>query len=321
MEQLLNDLLDISRITLNRFELKRRPVELATVIHEVLEMYQPVADRYKHNVIVDMPSESILINGDPVRLTQIFGNLLNNAYKYTQPYGRIKVTVTHSGKEVVISIKDTGIGISQEMLGYIFNTFAYQNRTLDRSMRGLGIGLMLVKQLVEMHGGSVQALSSGLNKGSEFIVKLPVMVEHARNDTAFMLTTTTQPRPRRVLVVDDNKDSADSLFMLLKIAGHEVKTAYDGLQAIAVAEQFRPEVILLDIGMPEMNGYDTCRYIRQQEWGKHIIIAALTGWGQEEDKRKSMEAGFNFHLVKPASLETLMPLLAEIPGKTGTYSN
>ena len=250
----------------------------------------------------------------PVRLGQVFGNLLNNACKYTDRGGRVWVIVKPQGNEVVVTVKDTGVGIPTEMLPDIFKMFTQVDRSLERTQSGLGIGLTLVKRLVELHGGTVTAHSGGLNRGSEFIVRLPILIgiqtalpvpEPTRDDTP-------PAAPRRVLVVDDNRDSAMSLSMLMKLTGSQTQTAFDGEEAVEQAAAYNPDLILLDIGLPKMNGYDACRAIRNEPWGKDIVIIALTGWGQDEDRRKSAEAGFNGHLVKPVDHAALVKVLAEL---------
>jgi CheY-like chemotaxis protein len=247
-----------------------------------------------------------------MRLAQVFSNLLNNACKYTEPKGHVWITAQRQGSEVVVRIKDTGIGIPAEQLESIFQMFRQVDQTLERSRGGLGIGLTLVRQLVELHDGAVTAASKGLGHGSEFTVRLPICVGTPEEQTQEPLVPARPMTGRRVFVVDDNPDAAQSLAMLLKMAGNTTETANDGMQAVQRAATYRPEVILLDIGLPRMSGYDVCRAIRAQPWGKDIVIVALTGWGQEEDRRKSKEAGFNGHLVKPADYSALMKLLAEL---------
>ena len=275
-------------------------------------------------------ASSIYLNADPTRLAQVVGNLLNNACKFTDKGGRIWLTVerepprsppSQGGAEggiAVIRVRDSGMGIAADQLPHIFDMFMQVDTLLERSVSGLGIGLTLVKALVERHEGTVEAHSSGLGQGSEFVVRLPIMVEAPKpppsEPTASQPTTTTG---RRILVVDDNWDSAESLAMLLQIAGNETHTAHDGLEAVEAAERFRPDVVLLDIGLPQLNGYDVCRRIREQPWGKTMVLVALTGWGQEEDRNKSKDAGFDAHLVKPVDYGALMKLLASLPLEEG----
>jgi CheY-like chemotaxis protein len=254
----------------------------------------------------------VYLNADPVRLTQVISNLLNNACKFTQPRGRIRLAAERQDSDVVVSVRDTGIGIPADQLSSIFEMFTQIDRSLERTRGGLGIGLTLVKQLVEMHGGTVEAHSEGVGMGSEFLVRLPILVgpkPHPSEEPA--QGEERAPRaPLRFLVADDNRDAADSLALLLRTTGGEVHTAYDGQEAVEAATRLRPDVILLDIGMPRLNGHDACRRIRKEAWGKNVVLVAVTGWGQEEDRRKSNDAGFDGHLVKPVQYDALLSLLA-----------
>lgn len=313
MERLVEDLLDISRISRNQLELRKQSVDLVSSMHDVLEACSALARQFNHEITVSLPDEPVILDGDVVRLNQIFSNLLTNACKYTPPNGRIFLDVKLRGKLVVVSVKDNGIGIPSEMLPKVFTMFAQGTQELVRAQDGLGIGLTLVKQLVEMHGGWVEAFSEGLGKGSEFVIRLPVSQTHTDTKPLVAVAVKRAPVSRRVLVVDDQEDNANSLSSLLRVAGHNAKVAYDGNAAIAEAKEFRPELILLDIGMPDMNGFEACRCIREEAWGKDLKIMALTGWGQEEDHEKSMAAGFDGHLVKPVSLTALTEILASLP--------
>ena len=306
--RLVDDLLDLSRITHNRLELRRSDVELGAVIHQAVEASRPLAEAMKHEVRVVIPSEPIHVDGDPVRLTQVFGNLLNNSAKYTSPGGKIEIKAERKGDEAVVTVKDNGAGIPPEKLDSIFEMFTQVEGSLERSQGGLGIGLTLVRRLVQMHGGWIQARSEGEGKGSEFVVRLPVM--EARPAAKPEPVPAKQPvQSRRILIVDDNVDSADSLALLLNMTGNETLTVHDGQAALDAADRHRPEVVLLDIGLPGLNGYEVARRIRDQPWGKNIVLIALTGWGQEEDRRRSQEAGFDGHLVKPVNYLALMTLL------------
>jgi CheY-like chemotaxis protein len=271
-----------------------------------------MAEGLRHDVSVSLPPEPIVLHADPIRLAQVVSNLLHNACKYTEPGGRIWLSAQRQGSDVLVSVKDTGIGIQSELLPRVFDMFTQADETLDRSRGGLGIGLTLSKQLVEMHDGAIEALSDGPGLGSEFVVRLPLVVE------ARVEPRPEMPRPgappataRRILVVDDNKDSAQSLATLLRITGHETRTAYDGLAAMEAAQEFRPELALLDIGLPGLDGFEVCRRIREQPWGKSATLVALTGWSQDEDRRRSQDAGFDHHLVKPVDYGALMTLLGE----------
>ena len=310
--RLVDDLLDLSRITHNRIELRKRPVELASVLRQAILAAQPLADAARHTIEVNVPSEPIYLHADPVRLTQVFGNLLNNSCKYTPPGGTIRVTAQRDDHSAVVTVTDTGIGIPRDKLASIFDMFAQVDQSLEQSQGGLGIGLTLVKRLVEMHGGSVEAQSAGEGLGSAFVVRLPAPLDVAHVAPPAASEIQTSGATHRILVVDDNEDSADSLAMLLQLTGHEVFTAHDGHSALDAAEQQRPDVVLLDIGLPALSGYDVCRRIRQEPWGKTMVLIALTGWGQDEDRRRSQEAGFDGHLVKPVDHTRLLALLATL---------
>ncbi|MFO0808523.1 MAG: PAS domain S-box protein, partial [Gemmataceae bacterium] len=301
MARLLDDLLDVSRITHNKLELRKDRVQLSAVIQSAIETSRPLLDNRQQELAVTVPPEPVYLDADPVRLAQVFSNLLNNAAKYSEPGGHIQITCERPGSDVVVSVKDDGIGFAAEMVPRLFDIFSQSPRALERSQGGLGIGLSLVRRLVELHGGSVEAHSEGPGKGSEFIVRLPVLVEKVVQEAVPPSSKGEQVSVAkyRLLVVDDLKDSADSLAMLLKMLGHEVHTAYDGEDAIIAAEKFHPEVVLLDIGMPKLDGHDACRRIRQEPWGKGMYVVALTGWGQEDDRRRTEDAGFNHHMVKP----------------------
>ena len=306
--RLVDDLLDISRITHNRIELRKTRVELAASIEQAVEASRSLAEESGHKIEVVVPRESIYVNADPVRLTQVVDNLLNNSCKYTPPGGRISVTAKREGNEAVITVADSGIGIPPENLSTIFDMFTQIDGSIERSRGGLGIGLTLVKRLVEMHAGSIEAKSAGEGKGSEFIVRLPVMVEAAKAAPAAKLEH-EPAKTYRILVVDDNQDAATSLSTLLQMTGHETFTAFDGPTALEAMERHRPEVVLLDIGLPAINGYEVCRRARAQPWGGDATFIALTGWGQEEDRRRTQEAGFDSHLVKPVEFGALIAQL------------
>ena len=319
MARLLDDLLDVSRITRNKLELRKTRVTLASVVQTALETSRPLIDEAGHALTVALPPEPVYLDADPVRLAQVFSNLLNNAAKYTLDGGRVRLSAERQEGEVVISVKDTGTGIIPEMLPHVFEMFSQTKRALEQSKGGLGIGLWLVKTLIEMHGGSVEAYSDGPGQGSEFVVRLPLAAEDLVPDAVPPSGEDEQWRGRkyRVLVVDDRKVTANILAKLLRKKGHEVHTAYDGEEAIIAAERLRPDVILLDIGMPKMNGYDVCRRIRNQPWGHGMYIVAQTGWGQEGDRRRSEDAGFNCHLVKPVQPAALMKLFNSMTAQRG----
>jgi PAS domain S-box-containing protein len=310
MVRLVDDLLEVSRISGGKIALQWEPVELAKVAQDAVETSGPVIEAGRHEVTLAVPPEPVMVKGDVVRLTQVVANLLNNASKYTPEGGHIWLTVESQNGTGVIRVRDNGVGIPAEMLAKVFDLFTQVNATLKRSQGGLGIGLALVKRLVEMHGGSVEAHSEGEGRGAEFVVRLPLV--QADGATAVPRQIRAQPAgltPRRILVVDDHVDAADSLSMLLSMSGHEVRTAYDGHTGLEQAAEFRPEVIFLDLGMPGMDGYETARRVRQLQGMENIKLVALTGWGQEEDRRRSQEAGFDAHIVKPVSPAALQELM------------
>lgn len=313
MVRLVDDLLDVSRITRGKLDLRRAQVQLSAVVSNAIETTRPLIDHMSHELTVTLPKMPILVDADLTRLAQVFSNLLNNSAKYTDRGGHIWLTAERKGSEVVVSVKDTGIGIAADQLPHIFVMFSQVDRSLERSQGGLGIGLTLVKRLVEMHGGRIEARSAGLGKGAEFVVRLPVAVEIVGRQSATENKEPMAPKSSlRILIVDDNRDTADSLALLLRIMGHETRTAYDGQTGVTAAAEFRPAVMLLDIGLPQLNGYEACRRIRKQSWGKSAILIAVTGWGQDEDRRRSHEAGFDHHLVKPVDPQELMRMLADL---------
>jgi signal transduction histidine kinase len=314
MSRLIDDLLDVSRISRGKIELRRDRIKLSQAIHDAVESSRPLIDQQGHQLTVTLPPQPIVLNGDLTRLAQVFLNLLNNAAKFTGRGGRIDLTAERQGNYVVVSVKDTGMGIPAANLTSIFEMFSQVENALSRSHGGLGIGLCLVKRLVELHEGQVEARSDGQDKGSEFLVRLPIAAEsssvyQSSDDKNELAIPTSQ---LRILVVDDNRDAAFSLTELLNEMGNTTCVAHDGEEAVEAAGRFRPDVMLLDIGLPKMNGYDVAHAIRQRPWGKSIILIAVTGWGQEEDKRKSKEAGFDRHMVKPMEPRILMELIAEI---------
>jgi len=315
MVHLIDDLLDLSRVSRGKIELRKERVELAKVVRQSVETSRPLIDASGHDLTITMPPGAIYVDADVTRLAQVFSNLLNNAAKYTERGGRIRFSVKRQGGQVVMSVKDNGMGIPAHMLPKVFEMFTQVDRHLERSQGGLGIGLSIVQRLVEMHGGSVGVQSDGPGMGSEFTVQLPVVLSVAQpnggdEEAAYAL------RGRKVLVVDDNVDAAKSLAVMLKLMGNEAKTAHDGLEAIEVAATCRPDLILLDIGMPRLNGHETAKRIRQQPWGKDVVLVALTGWGQDEDRHKSNDAGFDAHLVKPIEPATLEKLLSNLRANT-----
>ncbi|MGH7584522.1 MAG: hybrid sensor histidine kinase/response regulator, partial [Gemmatimonadales bacterium] len=312
--RLVDDLFDVARINHNRLALRRERVDLAEVLRQAVDGARPLVDALGHTLTVSIARVGMPLLADPVRLAQVFGNLLNNACKYTPTGGRIELAATVDDGHAVVRVRDSGAGIPGEMLSRIFESFVQLERSLERSHGGLGIGLTLVKRLVEMHGGSVSAASDGPDRGSEFVVRLPLL--HAAADAkAVRNSVAPAVRARRILVVDDNRDGAESLAAVLRLSGHETALAHDGMEALAVGAAFRPELILLDIGLPRLDGFETCRAIRDSGWGADVNVVALTGWGQEAHRRRSEEAGFDAHLVKPVDHAALANLIADMaPG-------
>jgi CheY-like chemotaxis protein/two-component sensor histidine kinase len=316
MVRLVDDLLDVSRISQNKMELRRARVLLADVVSSAVETARPVIEAAGHKLEISLPSEPVHLDGDLTRLAQVFSNLLTNSAKYTDHGGRIWLSAEHRGDDIVVSVRDNGIGIPADAIPRIFDMFSQVERSNERSTGGLGIGLALVKGLVEMHGGTVVAASDGPGRGCAFSVRLPVMSNFAEASTAipFDKDQFATSSGRRILVVDDNRDSANSMAMMLKLLGNDVVTAHDGVAALETARDFRPEVILMDLGMPRLNGYEATQRLRQQTDGPRAIIIALTGWGQEGDRALSKAAGCDGHLVKPVSLPDLEKLLTELEG-------
>ena len=311
MTRLIDDLMDLSRISQGKIVLQKARLRLAMVVQHAVETSRPLIEQQGHELVLDVPNDSIFVDGDDTRLCQVLTNILNNAAKYTDRGGRIRLGVDRQGSEAVVVVEDNGVGIPAPMLPKVFDMFTQVDRSLEKSQGGLGIGLNIVKRLVEMHGGTIGVESDGHGMGSRFTVRLPVVqavTENTPDDATGEKATSAAPR--RILVVDDNRDGADSLAEMLSIMGNEMQTAHDGAQAVEGAASFRPDVILMDIGMPKLNGYEACRRIREQAWGKNIVIVACTGWGQEDDKKKSQEAGFDFHMVKPVDPAALVKLLA-----------
>ncbi|HVQ42690.1 MAG TPA: PAS domain S-box protein [Vicinamibacterales bacterium] len=313
MVRLVDDLLDVNRVMHNRLELRPVDIDIALVIHQAVEMSQPLIDNAGHHLRVILPAEPLFLHADPVRLTQVFANLLNNSCKYTPAGGQLQISAERDGDHAVVRVKDTGAGIPSDQLEKIFNMFNQVDRSPERAQGGLGIGLTLVRRLAEMHGGSVHAQSDGHGKGSEFIVRLPALAQAPQAEKSQAPAAAAAAKRRRVLIVDDNRDAADALAMLLRHTGHDAFVAYDGKAALAAAETDRPDVILLDIGLPGMSGHDVCRQVREQPWGRNIRMIALTGWGQEEDRRKSTEAGFDGHLVKPVDIAAVLEQFQRAP--------
>lgn len=318
MVRLIDDLLDVSRISTGKLELRKERVLLRDAIHSAVDTARHVIEAAGHHLHLELPEQPIYLDADPMRLAQVFANLLNNAAKYTDRGGRIWLRASRHDGVLHVSVRDTGMGIPPEALSSVFEMFTQLDPSLSKSQGGLGIGLMLVKQLLDLHGGSIEARSDGVGKGAEFIVRMPVAPAPGAAPSPANDEEQIEEAPAccRVLIADDNRDAAESMSMLLQMMGHEVRTAYDGIHALKVAEEFRPHLVLLDIGMPLMNGYETARRIREQPWGQKMRLVAITGWGQEADKRQAVQAGFDRHFTKPVHPSEVIKLIAEFREET-----
>ena len=315
MARLLDDLLDVSRVREGRIELRMETLDVRSVMRSAAQAAGPLIESRNHTLTVVDPESEILVRADPVRLEQVLGNLLNNAAKYTDPGGQIHMSAEKIAGEAVIRVRDSGVGIEPLMIPRVFDLFVQAERRTELSAGGVGIGLSVVKKLVELHGGHVEAISAGAGRGSEFIVGLPAVERRPGERVSTDVQARPSPlarAPLRVLLVDDNADSADGLAMLLELQGHETRVAYDGESALETARSFRPHAALLDIGMPSMDGYELARRLRAAPETKETMLVAMTGWGQEEDQRKGREAGFAHHLVKPFEPSAIEKVLADV---------
>ncbi len=310
MALLLDDLLDIARITQGKLQLKKEIVALSDVVDAAVEAIRPALNAKNHKLSLCLPTETVLLDADPLRLSQILSNLLMNAAKYSDVGSHIEVAGTVQGNTLSLSVKDAGIGIAAESIAGIFEMFSQVESVAGRSDGGLGIGLALVKGLTELHDGTVEARSDGLGLGSEFIVRLPLAPRHPAASPLVPDPALAAPVRRRILIADDNKDAAESLSILLELAGHEVRIAHLGRAALSLAQEFRPDTALLDIGMPDLSGYEVAEDLRRQPWGTRIQLIALTGWGQENDRRRALAAGFDHHLIKPIDPDQLEGVIA-----------
>ena len=307
--RLVDDLMEVSRITRGRVPLHLQSVTIEEVVDRAVETSRPLIDAARHVLAIEMPQETLVVRGDPVRLAQVLSNLLNNAAKYTDPGGRITLSARREHDHVVLVVRDDGLGMTTEEVERAFDLFSQAEHTLGRSAGGLGIGLTLVRSLVEMHGGTVVARSAGLGQGSEFEVRLPIGDGEDGEAHAQDAAPRGSPVQLRFLVVDDNREQADSLAMLLRMTGHAVRTAYDAATALTWHGAFDPEVVLLDLGLPGVDGHAVCRRLRASEGGARLVIVAITGWGQAEDRERSTEAGFDAHMVKPVEPAALLSLV------------
>jgi CheY-like chemotaxis protein/two-component sensor histidine kinase len=312
--RITDDLLDVSRITQNKVELRCERIDVRTVLQSAIEATRPVIDAHAHTITLDLPKQPIRVDADFTRLAQAFSNLLNNAAKYTDPGGQIRVMASAGNTVATVTVADTGVGIPAEMLPRIFDMFTQLQAHRDRTYSGLGIGLTLAKRLVELHGGTIEASSEGPGRGSMFTVRLPVV---KAVETEHGSRVRDEPPPYgvcRVLVAEDNPDAAEMMRVMLSFKGHDVRVAADGMQALEMVETFHPHIAFLDIGMPRMDGYEAARRIRER-LGRRVVLVALTGWGQDEDKRRSREAGFDHHLTKPPEPARLERLISECAEK------
>jgi signal transduction histidine kinase/ActR/RegA family two-component response regulator len=312
MTRLIDDLMDVARITRNRLELRVERVELAEVLERAIETSRPLIDAAGHELVVTLPRLPLTLEADPTRLAQAVANLLNNAAKYTERKGHIWLRAERQGSDAVVTVRDTGMGIEAEMLPRIFEMFAQGDRRLRHSPAGLGIGLALVKRLIELHGGTIRAQSAGLGQGSQFTVRLPILIEAPKREPASTQSSQTPEVPLRILIADDNKDSAAALGMFLRMGGDKIHVVSDGKAAVAAAAEFQPDVALLDIGMPQMTGYEAAAEIRHQAWSHDVVLIAISGWGQPSDRQRSKDAGFDHHVVKPVDPSALLRLLASL---------
>jgi len=317
MARLIDDLVDVARMSTNRFELRKERVDLAVVLRLAVETSGSLLRAGGQEFTTVVPEDAIHLDADPMRLAQAVSNCLNNAAKFTDRGGHIWLTAERVGGDAVITVRDTGVGISRAMLPHVFEMFTQGEQTRARTFGGLGIGLTLVKRLVEMHGGTVAAESTGLGMGSMFVIRLPAVLDSSQcpqpqaEGPAYM-----SPPSLRILIVDDNRDAADSLAMLLRTTGNDIRTAYDGLEAVQVASEFRPEVVLLDIGLPKIDGHEVAQRIRKEPWGRQMCLIAVTGWSDETDRARSRASGFDHHLVKPLDTGHLAQLLGSVGRST-----
>jgi signal transduction histidine kinase len=308
MVRLVDDLLEVSRITRGKIELRREDVAMDAVVRGAIETTRPLLDAAGHELVVSLPAEPLLVSGDALRLGQVFANLLNNAVKYTPPKGRITITARREDDEVVVSVRDSGIGIPKDMLASVFDMFMQVPRPADQQFGGLGIGLTLVRNLVELHGGRVHAHSDGPGQGTEIVVRLQPAPASGRPATSADTAAPAWTFRHRILIADDNRDAADSLGMLLQLLGAEVRVVHDGPAVLAELERYHASIVVLDIGMPGMDGYEVARRIRQD--ARDVTLVALTGWGREEDRRRCRMAGFDHHLTKPIDVEAFHAFMA-----------
>jgi PAS domain S-box-containing protein len=318
LARLLDDLMDVSRITQNKLELRLQPIDIKEVVGVAVEASKPLLDAREHRLEVVVPPKPLYVQADPARLAQVLSNLINNAAKFTDKGGQIRVRASERAGQVIVSVKDNGMGISAQFLPRIFDMFTQGEYNPSRPRDGLGIGLGLARGLVAMHGGRLEAHSEGTGKGSEFIVTLPAAAQAVATAAAMAhrpISRQPEQAGLRILVADDVRDSAEGLSVLLRIGGNDVRIATDGAEALNLAADFQPEVAVLDIGMPKLSGYEVARQIRQQPWGENTVLIALTGWGQQDDIRRALDVGFNYHMVKPVNIPQLQELLEQLAAR------
>jgi signal transduction histidine kinase/ActR/RegA family two-component response regulator len=317
---LVDDLLDVSRISRGVVMLKKAPVSVASVVNDAVETSHPAIRAQGHELVLEIPAEPIYVEVDQTRLAQVLTNLLSNAAKFSDARTPIRLQVVRAGNEVAISVEDCGIGIPAHMLSPIFDMFTQGDTSLEKMRSGLGVGLTVAKKLIELHGGTIEAHSDGLGMGSRFTVRLPVVPHLVPPEVACATKRDVMRAARRILIADDNRDAAISLALMLKLKGHETQTAYDGLEAMTIAETFEPDIAILDIGMPKLDGYQLCRRLRAQPWGNRMFMVALTGWGQDQDKQLAHDVGFDLHLVKPVDPAQLNSVIASV-SNTGALTH
>jgi PAS domain S-box-containing protein len=321
MTRLVEDLLDAARIATGKVKLNKELVEACVIVQRAVETTRPLIEERKHHLTVTLPKEPMWLHADPARLEQIVVNLLNNAAKYTEEGGRISVAAEREEGKAAVRVRDTGIGISPKMLPHVFDLFTQDETTLHRKQGGIGVGLGVARSLVEMHGGTIEARSEGEGKGSEFVVRLPLLAGRPTERLKSRESVKLPSQSLRVLVVDDNTDSADSLATLLQLSGHEVRAEYSGAAALQMAATYQPEVVLCDIGMPVMDGLEVARRLRQRLDMSKVVLVAMTGYGQETDRQQTQEAGFAYHMVKPVDFQQLHDLLAVLADDHGNGGN
>jgi CheY-like chemotaxis protein/two-component sensor histidine kinase len=312
LAHLVDDLLDISRITTGRIRLHQEDVDVRRIVERAVEAVRPLIEQRKHKLTVSLPSDPIWLRIDATRIEQVVVNLLNNAAKYTDEGGNIWLSMQREADFAVLRVRDTGVGIAPDLLANIFDLFTQANRTLDRAQGGLGIGLTLVKKIVEMHRGTVEAKSAGIGQGSEFTVRLPILVSQPHQKSKLSKIAEPSTQTSRILVVDDNIDGAETIAMTLRLSGYDVQVAYSGQAALSAVEEYQPNIVILDIGLPEMDGYEIARRLRQRPQLANMWLIAMTGYGTDSDRQRSKEAGFDHHLVKPVDPQKLEELLVRL---------